>query len=147
MHVPRSTIKVEPEYIEYIRYADDFLIGIDGSKEFAMDISEQTITFLNKELKLSINENKSKVIHVSEGIDYLGHRIERRVHLKKDKKGHMKRYKYPYLKIDKLKYRDRLMNLGFCNGAGEPIPCFKYLRLPQSETNRKINNTLRGLQV
>jgi hypothetical protein len=34
---------------------------------------------------------------------------------------------------------------GFCDGSGKPLPQFKWIRLPQSEINGKINSILRGL--
>jgi hypothetical protein len=39
----------------------------------------------------------------------------------------------------------RLSEANFCDRSGNPKPAFRYLRLPQSETNIKVNNILRGL--
>jgi len=39
----------------------------------------------------------------------------------------------------------RLAEAKFCDGSGKPRPAFRFLRLPQSETNVKVNYILRGL--
>lgn len=56
----------------YVRYADDFLIGIIGPKKTAVEISDAVIKFLQEELELQTNKDKTKIIHSSEEIIYLG---------------------------------------------------------------------------
>nr|YP_009370325.1 putative reverse transcriptase/maturase [Bulboplastis apyrenoidosa]ARO90814.1 putative reverse transcriptase/maturase [Bulboplastis apyrenoidosa] len=146
MRVTRSDPFTEAIYIEYIRYGDDFLVGITGPRSKANEIMKSITIFLDKQLKLEINKDKSRITHISQGIEYLGFVFAIRMHIKKSQKtGKSKRHSMPYLKIDLVKYKDILKNLDFCDGNGKPKPCFKYLRLPQSETNRKINATLRGI--
>ena len=38
----------------YVRYADDFLLGVVGSKSEALDIKQKIATFLRDELELSL---------------------------------------------------------------------------------------------
>lgn len=53
--------------------------------------------------------------------------------------------KIPLLSVDMKRVVNRLALAGYCTKGGEPLPIFKFLQLPQSETNRKINYVLRGL--
>ena len=51
-------------YVRYaVRYADDFLIGIIGSKQEAATLFREIKTFLNIYLKLEISEEKSGIHH------------------------------------------------------------------------------------
>jgi group II intron reverse transcriptase/maturase len=57
----------------YCRYADDFLIGIIGSKEDAQDIMRQTRRFLEEHLNLTIATDKSGIHHAKKGGTFLVH--------------------------------------------------------------------------
>lgn len=59
--------------IKYIRYADDFLIGVRGPKVLATKIFQSVSFFLKSDLHLSLNEEKSKVMDsFSSKIPFLG---------------------------------------------------------------------------
>lgn len=47
----------------YVRYADDFIIGIIGNKEEAENIKAETSTFLKEKLGLELNLEKTKITH------------------------------------------------------------------------------------
>lgn len=67
--------KIDDSYIrvKYIRYADDFLIGIRGSKELAQKILKTVKFFLKSHLHLIVNEDKCSIIHsYSRKIPFLG---------------------------------------------------------------------------
>lgn len=64
--------------IAYCRYADDFVMIVKGTKAQAEDIREQCRAFLEGELKLTLNMEKTHVTHVNDGFVFLGHRIIRR---------------------------------------------------------------------
>ncbi len=61
--------------IQYNRYADDFLVGVIGSKQDALKIKEDLRRFLAEKLKLTLSEEKTKVTHSSEAVRYLGYDI------------------------------------------------------------------------
>lgn len=62
--------------LNYIRYADDFLISVIGSKKDAEMILSQVNNFLISELKLNVNYSKSKITHARvEKAHFLGHDI------------------------------------------------------------------------
>lgn len=62
--------------IRYVRYADDFIIGVRGPRELATKILEEIKTFLKSELHLSVNEEKTRITHIySDKASFLGMHI------------------------------------------------------------------------
>lgn len=62
--------------LQYVRYADDFIIGVIGSKSDAMKLRTQVKDFLAKELKLELNIEKTKVTHTGDNtLSFLGTNI------------------------------------------------------------------------
>jgi RNA-directed DNA polymerase len=59
----------------YIRYADDFLIGIIGTRDEAKSIMQQVACFLGEKLHLEIADEKSGVVHASDGVRFLGYDV------------------------------------------------------------------------
>ena len=57
----------------YIRYVDDF-ISLHSSKKRLEFWNKEISRFLNKELKLELHPDKSKIIPLSKGIDFVGFR-------------------------------------------------------------------------
>jgi len=47
--------------IYYIRYADDFLIGINGPKHLANEMKRELGEFIKEKLKLTLSEEKTKI--------------------------------------------------------------------------------------
>lgn len=45
----------------YVRYADDFLIGVNGSQRLALNLKEEINTFLSEKLKLTMSLEKTKL--------------------------------------------------------------------------------------
>jgi len=62
--------------LQYVRYADDFIIGVIGSKADAIKIRSQVQNFLVKELNLELNIDKSKITHAGEKVFFLGTNIK-----------------------------------------------------------------------
>lgn len=77
-HVEKLGIKriIESEQyirIKYVRYADDFIIGVRGSKELAKKIETLVSSFLKSNLHLQLNRDKTKVINTySNKVSFLG---------------------------------------------------------------------------
>lgn len=59
--------------MKYVRYADDFVIGIAGNKTHAMKIKEIVGKFLEKELALELSEEKTLVTHLENPVPFLGY--------------------------------------------------------------------------
>jgi hypothetical protein len=49
--------------MKYVRYADDFLIGIIGNKVDCMKLKEKIHAYLHNELKLDLNLDKTAITH------------------------------------------------------------------------------------
>jgi len=62
--------------LRYIRYADDFVIGIVGSIKEARGIMKAVRTFTETELNLSINEEKSSIVSMKDGFRFLNYAID-----------------------------------------------------------------------
>ncbi len=73
----RSTDPMDADYrrLVYIRYADDFLIGIIGTRSEAIAVKDRVTEFLQRELKLDVSEEKSGVVYASDGVRFLGYRV------------------------------------------------------------------------
>lgn len=48
----------EPIKIFYVRYADDFLIGVNGSKQLAKLIYQEVCTFVKSSLHFKVSKNE-----------------------------------------------------------------------------------------
>ncbi|MBU5439747.1 reverse transcriptase/maturase family protein [Tissierella sp. MSJ-40] len=72
------TISQDESYkrLVYVRYADDFLIGIIGSKEDAKFIKFTLTEFLNQKLKLRLSQEKTLITHSETKVKFLGYEIK-----------------------------------------------------------------------
>lgn len=60
-----SRMHIDPNYkrLKYVRYADDFLVGVIGSRQDCLLLIDKINTFLTSELLLNLNLDKTKVTH------------------------------------------------------------------------------------
>ena len=61
--------------LKYVRYADDFLIGIIGSKQDAIIIKEDIKNFLYEKLALTLSDEKTLITHAENAAKFLGYEI------------------------------------------------------------------------
>lgn len=75
--------------IVYQRYADDFLIGVIGSKEDAEQVKADITVFLREQLKLELSQEKTLVTHGKDKARFLGYDVTTAVRTtpKRDKNG------------------------------------------------------------
>ncbi|TMR99115.1 group II intron reverse transcriptase/maturase [Nonomuraea basaltis] len=73
-----------------IRYADDWLLLLAGTREHALGMRDQAAAVLAP-MGLRLSEEKTRITHIDEGVDFLGWRIQRH-----RKKGANRRYIYWY---------------------------------------------------
>lgn len=74
----RSIDLMDPNYkrVSYVRYADDFLIGIIGSKEDCRMIRDEIRDYLRDELELKLNMEKTLITNaLHDSAEFLGYRI------------------------------------------------------------------------
>ena len=78
--------------MKLVRYADDFVIMVHGQQSDAEALWGEVAAVLQP-MGLQLSEAKTRLIHIDDGFDFLGWRIQRR-----RKKGHQagKRYVYTY---------------------------------------------------
>ncbi len=68
----------DPDYrrLNYVRYADDMLLGLVGPRSEAEEIKQQLGEFLREELKLELSEEKTLITHArSEAARFLGYEV------------------------------------------------------------------------
>lgn len=83
--------------LTYVRYADDFLIGIIGSKEDARFIRNEIATFLKEELNLELSMEKTLITNASsKHAQFLGYEV--------------KVFKSQTIRTDSLGRKTRLLN-------------------------------------
>jgi RNA-directed DNA polymerase len=73
-----------------IRYADDFVVMVSGTRAHAEDLYDEVAAVLAP-MGLRLSEAKTKIAHIDDGLDFLGWRIQRH-----QKRGGTKRYVYTY---------------------------------------------------
>ena len=62
--------------LHYVRYADDFIIGLNGPKIYCEQIVEECRIFLFEQLKLTLNTEKIKITHSQlDSAKFLGYRV------------------------------------------------------------------------
>lgn len=64
-----------PTY-KLIRFADDFVVLVHGTREQAESLKAETADFLRKHMKMELSQEKTLVTHVEDGFNFLGHRIQ-----------------------------------------------------------------------
>jgi RNA-directed DNA polymerase len=60
-----------------VRYADDFVVLVDGHRDHVEELREE-ITEVLSGIGLELSAAKSSIVHIDEGFDFLGFRIQRR---------------------------------------------------------------------
>lgn len=61
--------------LKYVRYADDFLCAVIGTKAEAEAIKRDIKVFLSEKLKLELSDEKTLITHGTEPAKFLGHEI------------------------------------------------------------------------
>ncbi len=72
---PRDPKNSGYKAIQYVRYADDFIVGVIGSKADAEMVKTAIRDFLLENLKLKLSDTKTKITHTSEHARFLGYDI------------------------------------------------------------------------
>lgn len=77
--IPKFIIE-DPDYrrIIYLRYADDFVVLITGSKKDAEQMKNSMAEFLRSNCGLELNMDKTSIVNTREGFIFLGAECKRR---------------------------------------------------------------------
>lgn len=102
--------------LKYIRYADDFILGVIGSKEDALRIKEDIKSFLSESLALELSEEKTLITHTGKSAKFLGYEITvtRNNHQRREVQGRLRRTygKRVRLNVSMATLRDKLLEYG-----------------------------------
>lgn len=79
--------------LKYVRYADDFLIGVIGSKEDCIKIKKDIKQFMSDKLKLELSDEKTLITNARKHAKFLGYDIfvRKSNDTHRDKNGHLTR--------------------------------------------------------
>ncbi len=89
-----------------IRYADDFVVLVSGTREQVETEKRDLARYLHEELKLTLSPEKTHVTALTEGFQFLGHRVRLRWD---DRWGYWPRIEVPKEKVRDLRYRIKQM--------------------------------------
>lgn len=139
--------------LKYVRYADDFIIGIIGSKEDALQIKQDIAEFLQSQLKTELSMEKTLITHSSKFAKFLGYNltISRDTESKTSKGGVQKRvygancrlYVPKDVWINKLKSLHALVISP--SGRWQPVQRTALMHLDDLEILSTYNAEIRGM--
>ncbi len=91
----------------YVRYADDFVIAWNGTKENAQKLKAELSAFLGADLGLQLSDEKTHITHITEGFDFLGFTLKRHVD---EQRGYSELRSYPSKK-SVMKLKDKIKSM------------------------------------
>lgn len=140
--------------MNYVRYADDFVITIIGSKTDAVEVKKKCTRCL-QQLLLNLHSEKTLITNPKDrAVRFLGYLIQKtapkvksyqRVYAGKLRKVFRNTTGSIFFKADNSKVIKRLNEKGFCNKNGYPIANFKYLSNTQYGAILQTAYIMRGL--
>lgn len=142
--------------IVYVRYADDFLIGVIGSKADAKQVKADVGMFISNELHLEMSTEKTLITHGNDFAHFLGYEItasseqnSTRMKTRYTKRSYTGRIK---LYVPKEKWLNRLLSYGALKinlvegkEVWEPTRRPGLMRLDDIEILNQYNAEVRGL--
>lgn len=149
--IPRTP--ADDKNLYFVRYADDFLIAIKGSKEDCIAIKAELTEFLKKELKLTLSEEKTLITHSSKKALFLGYNVSvRRSNvIKQNGQGYKQRtlnnkveLSIPFERIEKFMF-DRGIIRQTESKKFKPIHRKGWLYLPDYVIVQRYNEEMRGV--
>jgi hypothetical protein len=117
--------------IVYARYAGAFIVGIIGNEKLAAGLKAKIVQFLKQELKLDVEQTKTKITHYSETVPFLGYKISTRCRTEVKRRRWnakgltIRQRRAPVsvkLLVDIRKVLRKLSEQNFCTPGGQPRP-------------------------
>lgn len=141
--------------IKYIRYADDFLIGVNGSRKDCVEIKRKLTEFIGQTLKMELSNEKTLITHSNDYARFLGYDIRVRRDTKIKRVGKMKHAKRTLSnKVEPViplsdKIHKFIFSKGIAiqelNGNLRPVHRAELLHLSDLEIVSSYNSELRGI--
>jgi group II intron reverse transcriptase/maturase len=143
--------------IKYLRYADDWIVGIWGSRALAEQVKQEIKAFLRDHLQLTLSEEKTRITHArTEEASFLGTQLklgagtEAKLVLQTNRWG--KKFKRrstgweTVMKAPLPKLVKRLSDRGFCTNEGRPISKSGWAFLDTDQIILLYDSVNRGIQ-
>ena len=132
----------------YVRYADDWIIGVRGSLKNCKEILNQLRNFLLNELKLNLSEEKTLITNASrEKANFLGTRIGRGNHQTYNKSlgSYIRRNNCQEVRLEAPldRIRKKLNAVGFLKDV-TPVPRFLWLHNTKDQIITLYNSIYNG---
>lgn len=152
-----NQMDVNYKRIQYVRYADDFLIGVIGSKEDAEKIKSDIGTYFTETLKLELSQEKTLITSSKDKARFLGYDVTicndnslAKVKGKGTSRIYVNKIK---LYLPKEKWVGKLQSYGVLKIVSranqkevwKPLQRDDYIFLPPHEMVRKYNAQIRGI--
>lgn len=153
LNIPSIYPTEETRRLYYVRYADDWIIGVRGPKNFAEEIKEKAAQFLSEKLLVPINDEKTRITHMTtDKAHFLGVDIFRRD--KKYTKSLVTKTKsllnrkvnnkiIMYVPIEKIV--KKLINQNYLHADKRPKAVTKWVYLKPEEIIIRYNAVIRGI--
>lgn len=146
---PADQMSDQNKKMAYVRYADNFIIGLNASHQEAIKLKARITDFLDSRLELELNQEKTVISDTSrKGTKFLGYVIHLHSGLGlRNKKGKLRQSEenHVVLHADRDRVVRRLAEVGFCTKDGDPRPKFSFLSDSQAVINHKVNQIFRGI--
>lgn len=149
--------EVSYKSLQYVRYADDFLIGVVGSREDAERLKQDLAVFLKEKLGLTLSAEKTKITNTAQCARFLNYDIyvSRSQDIKRLKNGKRQRVYYGVvqLRMPHEKWSAKLLELGAIriskDASGKErwkaMPRGKLMNRTDIEILSRYNAEVRGL--
>ena len=141
--------------IKYVRYADDFLIAVNGSRGDCVEIKRKLAEFIGQTLKMELSDEKTLITHSNNYARFLGYDIRVRRDAKVKRVGKMKHAKRTMSNKVELvvplsdKIHKFIFSKGIAiqelNGNLRPVHRAELLHLSDLEIVSSYNSELRGI--
>ena len=141
--------------LKYIRYADDFIIGVKGSREDCQWIKGKLAEYIGQTLKMELSEEKTLITHSSECARFLGYDVcvRRSGKIKRGGPGNVKKRTLNNHTELLVPFDDKIHKFIFSKGIAIqksdgtlfPVHRNSLLRLTDLEIVTVYNDELRGI--
>lgn len=138
--------------VNYVRYADNWVVGIKGTRRVAMEVKERISKFLNEKLELEREEEKTKITNIrKDKARFLGVEISRqkrkyteRLRRKGDRQGRQANDRV-IMNAPIREIEEKLKEQKFTKEKGFPKAQTKWIYKRPKEIIRKYKAMIKGI--
>jgi len=149
----RSILSIDPSFrrMYYFRYADDFIIGVDGSRKDCVELKNKINEFLGTNLNMVLNLDKTKITNAQkDSARFLGYRIHKtkisKMPLKVDKRGRLCRVvPRPILDAPTQELVKRLIERKYATKKKNPTRNGRYINHQLTDIINHFRSVERGI--